>query len=200
MPKNSFQDDLREMREGGNMVWDKFTQEVKPLNRKPTQDQFSSTEYESFEMLLESETVITTNTASTKTEFTVHQRRPKSGSNVPTTDAKFSKMVKRGQIIYEEKCDLHGCTEDQARQQLLRFVKNAQNDGKKLVLVITGIGKNSQKSLQPGKPGLLKQRVPDWLSSETFRPFVISPGREAHPKHGGAGALYVRIRKKGKVI
>jgi DNA-nicking Smr family endonuclease len=33
-----------------------------------------------------------------------------------------------------------------------------------------------------------------WLASAEMRPFVVGFG-EAGPAHGGAGALYVRIRR-----
>jgi DNA-nicking Smr family endonuclease len=58
------------------------------------------------------------------------------------------------------------------------------------VLIITGKGKIGGES----ERGVLRRQVPQWLSQPEFRPLVIGFG-EAHIGHGGAGALYVRIRR-----
>jgi hypothetical protein len=42
--------------------------------------------------------------------------------------------------------------------------------------------------------GVLRRVVPEWLDEPELRPFVLSYA-EAGVRHGGAGALYVRLRK-----
>jgi DNA-nicking Smr family endonuclease len=42
--------------------------------------------------------------------------------------------------------------------------------------------------------GALRREVPQWLALPEFRPLVIG-FEEAAATHGGAGALYVRIRR-----
>ena len=86
---------------------------------------------------------------------------------------------------------------------LIAFLRRAQAEGHQLVIVITG--KGAPKRLRdidedtfrpdPYAPrGVLRRVVPEWLSLPEMRPLVIG-FEEAAPGHGGAGALYVRIRR-----
>ncbi|MBN9009710.1 MAG: Smr/MutS family protein, partial [Rhizobiales bacterium] len=43
--------------------------------------------------------------------------------------------------------------------------------------------------------GILRRSVPAWLDSAEFRALVAGYD-EAGPRHGGGGALYVRIRRR----
>jgi DNA-nicking Smr family endonuclease len=61
-----------------------------------------------------------------------------------------------------------------------------------LVLVITGKGTVAPRGMERG---VLKREVPLWLGSAEFRPLVIG-FEEAASRHGGSGALYVRVRRK----
>ncbi len=196
MSKNNFQSSLRKFQDNGAIAWEKFTRdEVKPLTNRTVQNHTPVTEYESFQTLYESETSVTPTSVSTKTKVIFGTKKSIPNTNIPTCNVKAKQKLKKGQLKIEEQCDLHGCTEDQARHQLFRFVKEAQSKGRKLVLVITGKGKNSQNSLSFGNQGILKQRVPGWLNSDKFIPYVISHF-PANKNQGGDGALYVRIRKK----
>jgi DNA-nicking Smr family endonuclease len=42
---------------------------------------------------------------------------------------------------------------------------------------------------------VLRRQVPEWLRLPEFRGYVVG-FEDAHTRHGGAGALYVRIRRK----
>ena len=46
-------------------------------------------------------------------------------------------------------------------------------------------------------PGVLRRAVPLWLNEPDLRALVVSY-TQASPRHGGAGALYVRLRKSGR--
>lgn len=82
--------------------------------------------------------------------------------------------------------DLHGHDQDRARAALHAFVLHAQADGARAVLVITGKGRAGG--------GVLRQRVPEWLSEPPARAAVagVSP---AEARHGGEGALYVALKR-----
>ena len=58
--------------------------------------------------------------------------------------------------------------------------------------MITGKGSLSTPYAE-GVPGVLRQRVPDWLRTGALASFVIGV-EEAHARHGGSGALYVILR------
>jgi len=92
----------------------------------------------------------------------------------------------------DARLDLHGKTQAQAHGELLRFLRRAQSQGAKFVLVITGKG-----SLAPGdgsERGVLRRQVPLWLSQPQLRNYVTAFER-AHVAHGGEGAFYVRLRR-----
>jgi DNA-nicking Smr family endonuclease len=103
--------------------------------------------------------------------------------------------MKRGKVAPEGRLDLHGMTLDRAHPALVRFILTAQASGKRLVLVITGKGKPAdQPGPIPVPHGVIKHQVPHWLSIPPLAQAVlqISP---AHVSHGGAGALYVYLRR-----
>jgi DNA-nicking Smr family endonuclease len=83
--------------------------------------------------------------------------------------------------------DLHGLDQDRARTVLHRFLQRAQDDGARAVLVITGKGVQGD--------GILRRRAPEWLADPAVRG-VVAGVSEAHHRHGGAGALYVAIKRK----
>ena len=95
----------------------------------------------------------------------------------------------KGRLPIEGRVDLHGLTQSEAHALLLSFLQRANEGGVRYVLVITGKG--------PGGEGVLRRSVPAWLATPPFRPLVSSYDHAAR-NHGGAGALYVRLRRHGR--
>lgn len=118
-----------------------------------------------------------------------------SSSPSGTLDRRTVNRLTRGRLPVDARIDLHGLTQTPAHRQLFHFLKDAQARGARTVLVITGKG-------QPGEPtaygvherGILRRVVPEWLRSADFRP-LVSGYSEAGRRHGGAGAIYVRLRR-----
>lgn len=110
-------------------------------------------------------------------------------------DAKaFGKMT-RGKLAPEARIDLHGLTLAEAQPELIRFILNAQGDGLRLVLVITGKGRRGDdQGPIPQRLGALRHQVPQWLRMSPLAPAVLQVA-EAHLRHGGAGAYYVYLRR-----
>jgi DNA-nicking Smr family endonuclease len=98
--------------------------------------------------------------------------------------------LSKGRNEIEARLDLHGMTQARAHRALSGFLHRAHGDGLTFVLVITGKGKIGTES----ERGVLRRQVPQWLSQPEFRTLVVG-FEEAHIGHGGAGALYVRIRR-----
>jgi DNA-nicking Smr family endonuclease len=46
--------------------------------------------------------------------------------------------------------------------------------------------------------GVLKRGVPLWLAEPELRAIVVGYAT-AHPRHGGEGALYLQLRRRGRV-
>jgi DNA-nicking Smr family endonuclease len=110
-------------------------------------------------------------------------------------DKKTHARLKRGKMLPEGRIDLHGMTMERAHPALTGFILNAQAQGKRLVLVITGKGKRSEDDGPiPRRPGVLRHAVPQWLSMPPLAQAVLQVA-EAHAKHGGGGAYYVYLRR-----
>jgi len=105
---------------------------------------------------------------------------------------RMRQKIGRGSEPIDARIDLHGMTQASAHSALAHFLRRAQHDGARLVLVITGKGKAGADP--HAERGVLKRQVPLWLESPELRALVV--GFEAATiGHGGAGALYVRMRK-----
>ena len=105
------------------------------------------------------------------------------------------KKMLRGKLKPEARIDLHGMTLAQAHPVLTRFILGAHEDGLRLVLVITGKGKDrDDPGPIPIRRGVLKHQVPNWLHMPPLGRVVLDI-REAHIRHGGAGAYYVYLRR-----
>ena len=114
----------------------------------------------------------------------------------PNMDRRNFKRLLKGKIEIDGTLDLHGLTADQARTQLQMFVQNAHKTGARLLLVVTGKGKQfGRDEFNRPKSGVLKQGVPEWLASSTLSPMVLQVA-QAHIRHGGGGACYVYLRRK----
>jgi DNA-nicking Smr family endonuclease len=120
---------------------------------------------------------------------------PSLGEAPVVMDKRQFQRMTRGKLDPEARIDLHGMTLDQAHGALNRFILGAQARGLRLVLVITGKGKTTRDDGPiPRRPGALKQDVPRWLRMAPLGQAVLEL-REAHLRHGGAGALYVYLRR-----
>jgi DNA-nicking Smr family endonuclease len=108
-------------------------------------------------------------------------------------DRRFKQRVARGRDAIDARIDLHGMTQSEAHGALRQFLRRAQTNGAKIVLVVTGKGTRSA-ARGSSEPGVLKRQVPLWLALPEFRPFIVGFD-DAHVSHGGHGALYVRLRR-----
>lgn len=109
-------------------------------------------------------------------------------------DRRLKQKISRGAAGIDAKLDLHGYTQSEAKSRLQGFLETAQSREHTLVLVITGKGKRSDDSWA-NEGGVLKRQVPLWLALPEFRSLVIG-FEEAGVRHGGAGALYIRVRRR----
>jgi DNA-nicking Smr family endonuclease len=109
-------------------------------------------------------------------------------------DRRLRQRVARGRDAIDARIDLHGMTQSQAHEALLRFLRRAQADGARIALVVTGKGASKTGRDTPGERGVLRRQVPLWLALPEFRHFIVG-FEEAHISYGGQGALYLRLRR-----
>jgi DNA-nicking Smr family endonuclease len=101
----------------------------------------------------------------------------------------------RGRIAVDAAIDLHGMRQHEAHQALHGFLGRAQRDGARIVLVVAG--KGDTRPAEGFESGVLRRAVPLWLKAPEWRSLVVG-FEEASRPHGGAGALYVRIRRRDR--
>jgi DNA-nicking Smr family endonuclease len=112
-----------------------------------------------------------------------------------TIDKKVARNMRRGKLTPDGRIDLHGMTQARAHTALTRFILSAQASNKRLLLVITGKGKDRDEDGPiPVRQGVLRHQVPEWLRLPPLSTAVqnITP---AHISHGGTGAYYVYLRR-----
>ena len=114
-------------------------------------------------------------------------------------EAKVRRQLNRGRRAIEARIDLHGMTRNEAHEALLAFLAGARAKGYLHALVITGKGTDGAEdddlvAIMTRERGVLRQAVRQWLTLPEFRSHVVSFS-EAGPRHGGSGALYVRLRR-----
>ena len=110
-------------------------------------------------------------------------------------DQKAFGKLKRGKLKPEGRLDLHGMTLDRAHPALSRFILSSHKSGKRLVLVITGKGKQRDEGGPiPVRHGVLRHQVPQWLAMAPLASAVMQVS-QAHISHGGGGAYYVYLRR-----
>jgi len=135
----------------------------------------------------------------------VHVPSPlnKAPPQITGLDRRTTQRLTRGQVDIERRLDLHGTGIEMARVNLLGFLRDAQAMGARNVLVITGKGDSpfSRHTLHgaghfhaPERAGRLRRLVTEWFHEAEFRRLVAG-FQPAHPKHGGGGAYYVRVRR-----
>jgi len=104
-------------------------------------------------------------------------------------DRANAERLKRGLHPIEARLDLHGKTQAEAHHALAAFIHSSSEAGRRCVLVITGRG------LGPAGPGVLKSIVPRWLEEVGVRRKILAIA-PAQPRDGGAGALYLLLRRR----
>ena len=105
-------------------------------------------------------------------------------------EERAKRRLSRGLAEVDARIDLHGMRQDRAFAALSSFLRHGQARGARIVLVITGKGRAGEDGR-----GVLRHAVPAWLARPEFRDLVVG-FEEAARRHGGAGALYVRLRRR----
>ena len=109
-------------------------------------------------------------------------------------DKRTAGRMKRGKLPVEGRLDLHGLSQNEAERALAAFLVRSQERGHRCVLVITGKG-GERRGEDFERTGVLRRMVPIWLNTPANRARVLAFD-EARAQHGGAGALYVLIKRQ----
>ena len=110
-----------------------------------------------------------------------------------TLDGGWDRRIAKGGIAPDVSIDLHGHTLASAHALLDTGLDRAIRGGDRVVLLVTGKPPRAE-SERPHARGAIRASVADWLASSRHAG-AIAAVRGAHPRHGGAGALYIILRR-----
>lgn len=108
-----------------------------------------------------------------------------------TLDASWDRRLARGLVQPDCSLDLHGHNLATAWALLDRRLGEAVADGARVLLLITGKPPTKERT---GR-GAIRAAVGDWLAASPYAG-EIAAVRNASPRHGGAGALYIVLRRR----
>ncbi len=121
-------------------------------------------------------------------------RRIKAPPEQNTLDANWDKRIATGKASPDRTIDLHGHTASSAHAVLNHLLSDAIRSGARVILLITGRPARDNPRMPPTGRGVIRASVEDWLLAGPYSS-QIAAIRGAHPRHGGAGALYLIIRR-----
>lgn len=111
-----------------------------------------------------------------------------------TLDGSWDKRLRLGQAVPDFTIDLHGETLSSAHARLNRSLAAAIRSEARIILLITGRPPKNNPRLPPTSRGVIRASVGDWLAASPYASHIAAV-RNAHPRHGGAGALYLILRR-----
>jgi DNA-nicking Smr family endonuclease len=122
----------------------------------------------------------------------VAQQKPLADS----LDGGWDRRLRRGGAQPDWTIDLHGHSLDSARRLLDKALDQALAEGVRVILLITGKPPRDSDRDDDGRRrrGLIRASIGTWLESSRHAGRIAAV-RNAHPRHGGAGALYVILRR-----
>jgi DNA-nicking Smr family endonuclease len=107
-------------------------------------------------------------------------------------DQHVVRKLRNGEFAVQGHVDLHGMTREEAKRAVELFLRASRNAGKRCVLVVHGRGLHSKDQLP-----VLKDSLKTWLGTARFARHVLAFAT-ARPVDGGAGAVYVLLRRVGR--
>jgi DNA-nicking Smr family endonuclease len=105
-------------------------------------------------------------------------------------DPRILKRLRNGEFAYQAILDLHGKSAAAARVEVERFIIGASAAGHRGVLIVHGRGHRSKDNVP-----VLKERLKSWLARGRIGRSILA-FTTARPADGGAGALYVLLRRR----
>jgi DNA-nicking Smr family endonuclease len=109
-----------------------------------------------------------------------------------TLDSHWDRRIHREGIVPDISIDLHDANLSRAYARLDGALEQAVAQKLKVILLVTGKPRAHDRASGEGR-GAIAAVVRDWLAASRHARH-ISAVRNAHPRHGGAGALYIILK------
>lgn len=122
--------------------------------------------------------------------------RPAAKPESPGLDSHWDRRVKAGRLEPELTLDLHGHSLETAYDRIMAGLDQARMMGAKVVLVVAGRERPVDPADRMAKRGAIRAKLLDWLAASRHAD-AITAVRQAHIRHGGGGALYLILKRRG---
>lgn len=110
-------------------------------------------------------------------------------------DGHWDRRLNKGVVQPDVTIDLHGYTLSSAHGRLDSALELSIAAGHRALLLITGKARSEDERRREGGRGAIRAAISDWLAASRHAPYIAAV-RRAHPRHGGAGALYIILRRR----
>jgi DNA-nicking Smr family endonuclease len=112
-------------------------------------------------------------------------------------DASWERKLAKAMVQPDFTLDLHGHSLEAAHRRLDMGLGQALAMGARVVLLITGRPRPVEAADRGSNRGVIRAKVLDWLALGPHASRIAAV-RGAHRRHGGAGALYIVLRRERK--
>jgi DNA-nicking Smr family endonuclease len=176
-------------------VWGRVAGTVRPVaGRGVTSDPFVPSEVEGSVQAKPRIAKVVTSTLGQVPRLRSGRTAVTSNESQNTLDGSWDKRLRLGQAAPDFTIDLHGETLSSAHARLNRSLAAAIRSEARIILLITGRPAKDNPRLPPTSRGVIRATVGDWLAASPYASHIAAV-RGAHPRHGGAGALYLILRR-----
>ena len=110
-------------------------------------------------------------------------------------DGHWERRLSKGQVAPDMTVDLHGYNLSAAYARMDGALAQAQAAHMRVLLLITGKARPAAHNIDGRPRGAIRRAMQDWLSASRHAG-NISAVRNAHPRHGGDGALYIILKRR----
>ncbi len=124
---------------------------------------------------------------------------PRRTHQAATLDGHWDRRLRKGLVRPDLSIDLHGHTLASAQALLDEAIGRGLMRGARVLLVVAGrlrpgADRLPQMHGDPRPRGAIRASLPDWLAYSPYADQIVAL-RPAHISHGGAGAVYVILRR-----
>jgi DNA-nicking Smr family endonuclease len=110
-------------------------------------------------------------------------------------DGSWDRKLARGAIAPDMTIDLHGMNLETAHARLIGGIAQSLAMGARVILLIAGKSRpHGDHDARGDRRGAIRAKLLDWLAHSPYAG-QIAAVRAASPRHGGAGAVYIVLRK-----